>query len=91
MQGRPFRSGYQLAHAEIVDITPTVLYLMGVAVPDDMDGSVLESAFQPGYLDKHRVSYTTTADLVDPILENSDGLAGEAELVQRLVKLGYLG
>lgn len=32
--------------AELIDITPTILHIMGVPVPKDMDGKVLEETFK---------------------------------------------
>ncbi|NQT19595.1 MAG: hypothetical protein HQ592_07815 [Planctomycetes bacterium] len=36
-----------LEKAEIIDIAPTVLHLMGLPIPEDMDGRVLP-VFEPG-------------------------------------------
>jgi hypothetical protein len=34
-------------------MAPTILHLMGEAVPDDMDGRVLEEIFEPEFLAHH--------------------------------------
>ncbi len=39
--GAPFRQGAAPRGATLLDITPTVLHLLGVPVPDDVDGRVL--------------------------------------------------
>lgn len=45
MQGRAFRAGHRLEGASIVDVVPTILHLLGLPVPADLDGRVLEEAF----------------------------------------------
>lgn len=43
--------------AWIGDMAPTLLYLLGQPVPDDMDGKVITSMIEPAYLDSHPVRY----------------------------------
>lgn len=33
----------------VMDVTPTLLYMAGLAVPEGLDGSVIEGAFDPGH------------------------------------------
>ncbi len=49
MGGTGMREGTRVQNAEILDITPTVLYIMGLPIPLGMDGKVLEEAFDPTY------------------------------------------
>jgi predicted AlkP superfamily phosphohydrolase/phosphomutase len=44
--GGPIRRGVRLDGARIVDVTPTLLYLLGLPVGDDMEGRVIEGLFQ---------------------------------------------
>jgi predicted AlkP superfamily phosphohydrolase/phosphomutase len=44
--GGPIRRGVRLDGASIVDVTPTVLYLLGLPVGADMDGRVIEGLFE---------------------------------------------
>jgi len=44
--GRPIRRGVRLDGASIVDVTPTLLYLLGLPVGADMDGHVIEGLFE---------------------------------------------
>jgi predicted AlkP superfamily phosphohydrolase/phosphomutase len=43
--GGPIRRGLRVDGAGIVDVTPTVLYLLGLPVGADMDGRVIEAMF----------------------------------------------
>lgn len=46
MKGKNIKKNTKIENAEIVDIAPTVLHLMGVHVPEDMDGKVLKDIIQ---------------------------------------------
>jgi len=41
----------------VVDITPTLLALLGLPVGRDMDGRVMTEIIEPGYLAEHPVTY----------------------------------
>jgi predicted AlkP superfamily phosphohydrolase/phosphomutase len=49
-QGRPFQKGRKIEGAQLIDIAPTILHLMGLPVPEDMDGRVLEELFEPEFV-----------------------------------------
>lgn len=42
MKGGSIKKSSKIDNAEIIDIAPTVLYLMGIPIPEDMDGKVLK-------------------------------------------------
>lgn len=44
--GPDIKKGVEVDHAKIVDLAPTILYMMGVAIPEDMDGKVLKEIFK---------------------------------------------
>ncbi|MFZ1946061.1 MAG: alkaline phosphatase family protein [bacterium] len=55
MVGRPFKRGFAIEGATILDIAPTVLYLLGLPVPRDMEGTILRPAFDPAWLDANPI------------------------------------
>jgi predicted AlkP superfamily phosphohydrolase/phosphomutase len=55
MAGDAFRSGVRIPEQSVRDITPTMLALCGLPVGEDMDGVVIEEAFEPSYLRSHPV------------------------------------
>jgi predicted AlkP superfamily phosphohydrolase/phosphomutase len=70
----------------ILDLAPTILHLMGLPVPDDMDGRVLTKVLSTSRPVEHRSA--------GPASEKADvGLSAEetAEVEHRLRALGYLG
>ncbi|MGD1996065.1 MAG: alkaline phosphatase family protein [Anaerolineae bacterium] len=83
--GPGVQSGQTLEGGRIVDLTPTILHLMGLPVPDDMDGRVLTSMLSL----TRPVEYGRVAAEVGA----ETGLSAEesAEVEDRLRSLGYLG
>jgi predicted AlkP superfamily phosphohydrolase/phosphomutase len=45
LAGAGARAGMRLEEASILDLAPTILHAMGVPVPDELDGRVLQEAF----------------------------------------------
>lgn len=46
--GPDVAAGTVLSDPEIVDLAPTMLHLMGLPIPGDMDGTVLQTLLKPG-------------------------------------------
>jgi predicted AlkP superfamily phosphohydrolase/phosphomutase len=53
--GPPFKQGVAIEGATIYDVTPTVLYLLGLPVPEDLEGRVLKEAMDPDWLSSNPV------------------------------------
>ncbi len=53
MAGAHTRRGINNYDAHIMDIAPTVLYLLGEPIPADMDGMILSEPIDPGYVRQH--------------------------------------
>ena len=88
-RGPQVLSGQTVREARIIDLAPTILYLMGLPVPDDMDGQVLASILDPGSLRANPVVYQAVhEDLLQSDYEMSSG--EEQEIKDRLRGLGYL-
>lgn len=52
--GPSIRAGEDLGRVDLVDVAPTLLTALDVAVDVEMDGAVLERAFTPEFLAAHR-------------------------------------
>jgi len=85
-RGPEVRPGEAVESARILDLAPTILHLMGLPVPDDMDGRVLTEAMSTSRPVERR-SASLTGE------EAGAGLSAEetAEVEDRLRALGYLG
>jgi arylsulfatase A-like enzyme len=94
MRGGPVRQGNVLQGADIYDVYPTVLYLLGLPVPRDAEGKVLLEALDPAFVRAHPVrtvpSYGGLG--LSPRLPGAkrDGTANERE-IEKLKALGYIG
>lgn len=87
--GPAFRSE-SIPDATILDIAPTLLYLMGSPIPDAMDGDVLESLFTERFLDAHQTK--RTSEYGKDTTESRRWSDEESEeLEERLNNMGYLG
>lgn len=82
----------RITGAELIDVAPTALYLMGLAVPDSMDGQVLVAALDGNLVTDNPVRRQAVgASIVATATEQPLTPGEEAELKQRLRGLGYLG
>ncbi len=79
-------------NASIIDITPTALYSMGLAVSREIDGRVLKDIFTPVFQNTKKVVYSEK-DLVCELEEAKDteyNSREEMEIKAQLQDLGYL-
>jgi predicted AlkP superfamily phosphohydrolase/phosphomutase len=90
VKGRKIKKKWQIKNANIIDLAPTILYSLGVPIPDDMDGKVLIDMFTEDFVATHAVQYTKA--LYSEIGKGKDAAysAEEADLMsQKLKELGY--
>lgn len=79
---------------QIVDMAPTLLWLLGLAIPDDLDGALLTRFLRPEVLAAHPPGSVAVADTPTP--HEAAPAAGwadsaeEQEVLDRLRDLGYL-
>jgi predicted AlkP superfamily phosphohydrolase/phosphomutase len=86
--GQAFAPGATVTGAKIIDLAPTILHLLNVPVPEDMDGRVLTDALAPelrGQATQVGAAATASTAQVDFTEEE------QAEVEERLRALGYLG
>jgi len=89
LHGPGVRPGATL-DAQITDIAPTVLYLMGLPVPSDMDGRVLLEALEPAYTRDHPVMAGEPAVVAGPVEGYSYSAEEQAQIEEQLRGLGYI-
>ncbi|MDQ3986005.1 MAG: alkaline phosphatase family protein [Actinomycetota bacterium] len=76
--------------ASVLDVTPTLLYLAGMKVPDDLDGSVVKQAFDPHYLEAHPIESASPLESGKKEEASPYSAEEEAEIEEALRGLGYL-
>ncbi len=87
LHGPSVRPGPLPRPAEIVDVLPTMLYLLGLPLPDDLDGRVVVEALDPAHLDTQPVRMRPARPASLP---PEEAFAEEAAVEERLRGLGYL-
>lgn len=89
-QGPMIVPGKTIEGARLMDVAPTILYLLGEPVPEDMDGIVLTDALDPAFVESQPLvrgkGDTQRAGTEDATYSPED----EAVITQRLEDLGYL-
>ena len=79
-------SGQTLPEADIVDLAPTILHMLGEKVPRIMDGHVLsEALITPG-----DVRFVDDEEHLDGSRSQALSADEEAQIEDRLRSLGYL-
>jgi predicted AlkP superfamily phosphohydrolase/phosphomutase len=86
MQGEGLRRSVEGFRPNLIDVTPTILHLLGLAIPSDMDGRVLQELFTEA-----QAVRTEEADNRQTAETKTEYSQQEAELIeQRLKGLGYI-
>src|SRR5581483_2286582 len=70
--------------AALIDVAPTLLYLLGQPIPRRMDGEVAAALVTPAYRAQHKITRIDEAE--HALSDEEEGL-----IVDRLRDLGYLG
>jgi predicted AlkP superfamily phosphohydrolase/phosphomutase len=89
--GPTIRGGRAVTGARIIDLAPTILHLLGVPVPADMDGRVLEEIFTDAFAQAGPV-LRAGAEGVSAATGTGGGYSPEDEdaIAARLRSLGYV-
>ncbi|MDP6409315.1 MAG: alkaline phosphatase family protein [Planctomycetota bacterium] len=88
--GGPIRSGAGDLGATVLDVTPTVLALLGLPVGEDMDGKVLRGLFTDAFLAEHPVTTIPTHESGERRATATES-PYDAAMLERLEQLGYVG
>jgi predicted AlkP superfamily phosphohydrolase/phosphomutase len=87
--GKDIKKGETVQDANIIDIAPTLLYLLGSTIPESYDGQVLKYIFRTDFLKKNPISYIKDDDEshIDSEVYNEDE---NEKLRKQLRDLGYI-
>ena len=88
--GPGFRQGATPQGANLLDIAPTVLHLMGVPVPADMDARVLAEILDPALVPANGSVHAGASGGEESAVPVAYSEEEDAEIQQRLADLGYL-
>jgi predicted AlkP superfamily phosphohydrolase/phosphomutase len=89
VRGKGIKPNSHTNQAHVYDVAPTLLYLMGVPIPSDMDGRVLTEIVQADFLAARPVEFVTTDTEV--MAERHVFTQEDEEIIgERLRDLGYV-
>jgi predicted AlkP superfamily phosphohydrolase/phosphomutase len=87
--GPGVRPGTRLEGASIMDIAPTALNVLDVAIPRDMDGHVLSAAFTDAFQSGHPIAFTDKSSGLDVDYDQQSD-SDETVVRDRLRGFGYV-
>jgi predicted AlkP superfamily phosphohydrolase/phosphomutase len=90
LSGTGIKKGYRITKASILDVAPTLLYIMGSPVGADMDGSVLTDCFDADYVESHPVKTVASRDGEVELPRSTAGREMPEAVRKRLRELGYV-
>jgi predicted AlkP superfamily phosphohydrolase/phosphomutase len=82
--------GAEIENARLIDLAPTILYLLGVPVPEDMDGEVLTSMLRSDFVAAHPCQAGDASGVSERYSTTGYTEAESAQVEERLRALGYL-
>jgi predicted AlkP superfamily phosphohydrolase/phosphomutase len=90
MTGPGTRKGGSVKDANIIDLAPTILAALGIPIPNDFDGKVLDSAFENAFFDNRPIKYIEAEEYskIDGRGELTD--EEEEQIREMLRGLGYM-
>lgn len=86
----PSAASGRLLAADIADVAPTILYLLGQPLPSDLDGRLITEALDPALLGERPPEYSDEESDVLVSAAESYTAEDEAAVEERLRSLGYL-
>lgn len=89
-QGPMMPAGKKIVGARLMDVAPTVMYLLGEPVPEDMDGRVLTEALAEEFVSAHAIDTAAVSTQAGGSEARTYTADQEAVINQRLQDLGYL-
>ena len=94
LSGKSIQSGKKVSPNNVLDVLPTALYLLGLPVAKDMEGSVIIQAIRPEILTARPVesidTYETEKWRMRGFEEIASSQSVDEKMLQKLRGLGYL-
>ncbi len=92
MEGEAIKENFRIEGAHIIDVAPTILYLMGIPIPKDMDGKVIASCIKDAFLKANTISHFEYQGSANDGMEDYRAYTDqeEEELKKALKGLGYI-
>jgi predicted AlkP superfamily phosphohydrolase/phosphomutase len=90
--GKGINKGKKIKDARLMDLHPTILYSLGISVSAEVEGTVIEDIFEPGFLTKNPIRVEGTKRVGDDISKGKTAFTDEESdiIKERLSGLGYI-
>jgi len=90
ISGSMVKKNLELINSNIIDVTPTILYLLGLPIPNDIDGRIIQDAIDDDYLKNHAPLYKSIETDSEKAMEK-DYSDEEADKIKKKLKtMGYI-
>ncbi len=90
VQGPRIKTGKSLVQSRLMDIAPTLLYTLGIPIPNEMDGKVLLNIFEEKFIIDRPVLFTEEKEKPSIKAEEIYDVDEESAVRDRLKGLGYI-
>ena len=90
IRGPSILKGQKLTGLSLMDVTPTILYLLNCELPSDMDGKVIKNAIEDDYIRSHPIRYHKTDNKTKDTPPKDLTPEEESHLRERLKDMGYM-
>jgi len=92
IKGDGIKRSHTINKASIIDLMPTILYILGIPIPEDLDGHLLDEIFEDSYIKSHQPQKAGLSDIQPDQFDESNQLSkdDEAKIKERLRGLGYI-
>jgi predicted AlkP superfamily phosphohydrolase/phosphomutase len=91
LDGEGIKENFKIEGAHIIDIAPSILYLLGVPIPNDMDGKVITSCITEDYLKTNTIALSEQSSASGGIEDYRAYTDQEEEQLKESLKgLGYI-
>jgi predicted AlkP superfamily phosphohydrolase/phosphomutase len=80
----------QFGGAKIIDLAPTILYLLGERIPEDMDGRIIEEIIKEPFLANNPIRHSAEGATDTRITPTGYGEGEEEYIRDKLRGLGYI-
>jgi predicted AlkP superfamily phosphohydrolase/phosphomutase len=92
--GNGIQRGQTGLQFSILDIAPTLLYSLGLTIPQSLEGATLTSIFEPSFLQSHPICIDgmeySAGRTNEPSHQTAEKDMGQDEIAEKLKLLGYL-
>ena len=88
LSGPGIKSAEKVVGTSILDIAPTMMYLLHLPIPKYMEGKIVSTAFEPGFMETHPAEWSDEKSILNkPEEKKADDTRA---LMERLRSLGYI-